>query len=381
MALINRTYAIANPRAYPEYGERCWGLTASDDPWGYSAHEAKPDKDNGTITPTGALASFPYTPQESMTALKYFYRDLGDRLWGVYGFHDAFNLKEGWFARIYVGLDQAPITVMIENYRSGLVWKSFMANPEIGPALQRAGFREDRKPQTGGFMWRATALLIVAGVPPALSQDVVVDARAASRLFHHFWERALGSGRANLTLRESYREDLRKVKEATGFEYVRFHAIFHDENGVYDEDAQGNPVYNWSYVDQIYDGLLQNKVKPFVELSFMPSKLASSQKPHPFWHRPLPAPPREYDRWAALIEAFARHLVDRYGIDEVAGWPFEVWNEPNIDFWAGEPKEETYKRLYRVTVLALTKVSPRTKVGGPSTAQAAWVGKFIDYCA
>jgi hypothetical protein len=97
-----------------------------------------------------------------------------------------------------------------------------------------------------------------------VSQQVAIDAHAAGKPFPHYWEQMFGSGRANLSLRESYRDDLRATKKITGFQYVRFHAIFHDENGVYSEDAQGNPVYNWSYVDQIYDGLLANGVRPFV---------------------------------------------------------------------------------------------------------------------
>lgn len=137
IALINHAYCVANPGGYDGYGARCWGLTASDGPLGYVAHEPDPKMDDGTMTPTGALSSFPYTPDPSLQALKYFYRQLGDRLWGIYGFRDAFNLKENWFARIYMGLNQAPITVMIENYRSGLIWKHFMANPEIRPALER----------------------------------------------------------------------------------------------------------------------------------------------------------------------------------------------------------------------------------------------------
>ena len=143
IALINRAYCIANPGGYEGYGERCWGLTASDGPWGYMAHEPKPKMDTGTMTPTGALSSFPYTPEASMEALKYFYRDLGDRLWGIYGFRDAFNLKEDWISQIYMGLNQAPITVMIENHRSGLPWKLFMANPEISPMLDHIGFKPD----------------------------------------------------------------------------------------------------------------------------------------------------------------------------------------------------------------------------------------------
>jgi xylan 1,4-beta-xylosidase len=189
-----------------------------------------------------------------------------------------------------------------------------------------------------------------------------------------------GSGRAILSLRDSYRQDVREVKAATGFEYIRFHGIFHDEVGVYDEDQAGRPLYNFSYVDQIYDGLLANRVRPFVELSFMPKKLASDLTPHPFWYKPCPCPPRDWERWGELVERFAKHLVDRYGIDEVSQWYFEVWNEPKIDFWTGVPKEETYDRLYDVSARALKGVSSRLRVGGPATAQAAWVDRFIRHC-
>ena len=189
-----------------------------------------------------------------------------------------------------------------------------------------------------------------------------------------------GSGRANLTLRESYRRDLNAVRERTGFTYVRFHAILDDENGVYDEDSQGRPVYNFSYVDQIYDGLLENHVKPFVELSFMPRKLAANLTPHPFWYKPFPSPPKDPAKWAALIEAFTKHLVDRYGKEEVEQWYFEVWNEPNIDFWNGEPKQETYFAFYDVTAKAVKNVDTYIRVGGPAAAQAAWVDAFIAHC-
>ena len=224
----------------------------------------------------------------------------------------------------------------------------------------------------------AALLAAIAVVAPA--QTVVIDAAGSSHPFPHFWEQVFGSGRANLALRESYRRDLRAMRSATGIQYVRFHAIFHDENGVYDEDVQGRPVYNFSYVDQIYDGLLENGVRPFVELSFMPRKLSASPPvPHPFWYRPLVSPPKDYGKWGELIRAFAQHLVDRYGIDEVAQWYFEVWNEPNIDFWAGKPKESTYYQLYAAAAKALKAVNPRLRVGGPATAQAAWVDHFIAY--
>jgi exo beta-1,2-glucooligosaccharide sophorohydrolase (non-reducing end) len=143
LVLIDQAYCESNPGRFQGYGADDWGLTASDDQLGYSAHAPDRATDNGTITPTGALASFPYTPQASMAALKFFYRELGDRLWGVYGPRDAFNLTRNWFSPVYMGLDQAPIVVMVENYRTGLIWKLFMANPEIQPMLDKIGFRPD----------------------------------------------------------------------------------------------------------------------------------------------------------------------------------------------------------------------------------------------
>ncbi len=216
---------------------------------------------------------------------------------------------------------------------------------------------------------------------PAAAQEITVDAKAASHPFPHFWEKMFGSGRAILSLRESYRNDLRETKRITGFEYVRFHAIFHDEAGLYDEDKDGGSVYNYSYVDQVYDGLLQNHVRPFIELSFMPKKLSSDLNAlHPFWYKQNVAPPKDWAKWEQLIENFARHLVERYGINEVAQWYFEVWNEPNIDFWAGSPKEATYYELYDRAARAIKRVSPRLRIGGPATAQAAWVDRFLAHC-
>jgi xylan 1,4-beta-xylosidase len=210
---------------------------------------------------------------------------------------------------------------------------------------------------------------------------IVVDANAPAHPFPHFWEKMFGSGRALLSLRDSYRRDLREVKQITDFEYVRFHAILHDEIGVYDEDSQGHPVYNFSYVDQIYDGVLANGVRPFVELSFMPQELAARNSLHKFWYKPNVSPPKDWHKWDDLISALTKHLVDRYGVDEVAQWYFEVWNEPNLDFWAGEPKQASYWELYDQTARAIKGVNPRIRVGGPATAQAAWVDAFIKHCA
>jgi xylan 1,4-beta-xylosidase len=214
----------------------------------------------------------------------------------------------------------------------------------------------------------------------ATTETITIDACSPTQPFPHFWERVFGSGRAILTLRESYRQDLRAVKDITDCEYVRFHAIFHDEVGFYDEDQQGRPVYNFSYIDQTYDGLLENDVRPFVELGFMPLKLASKRITHRFWYKQNIAPPKTWSRWEDLIFRFTKHLVDRYGIEEVVKWYFEVWNEPNIDFWSGKPKESTYYKLYDRAAHAIKRVSPHLRVGGPATAQAAWVDRFIKHC-
>jgi hypothetical protein len=135
---INYKYCVRNPGNYVGYSQNCWGLTASDNQNGYSAHS--PTNDIGVITPTAALSSFPYTPEESMAALKFFYYTLGDRLWGDYGFYDAVNLTQGWTANSYLAIDQGPIIVMIENYRTGLLWNLFMSAPEVQAGLDKLEF-------------------------------------------------------------------------------------------------------------------------------------------------------------------------------------------------------------------------------------------------
>jgi hypothetical protein len=137
LALVNRAYAMENPKKSKTYSAEAWGLTASDGPYGYLPAAPDAEHDAGTLAPTGALASFPYTPEASMAAYKHFYRDLGDKLWGVYGPLDAYNLDADWWSPIYMGLNQAPITVMIENQRTGLIWKLFNSNPEIQTMLKK----------------------------------------------------------------------------------------------------------------------------------------------------------------------------------------------------------------------------------------------------
>ncbi len=249
---------------------------------------------------------------------------------------------------------------------------------------------------------KAVSLLLAATVsglpaqtgPPPSSSVITINTREAGTPFPHFWEQIFGSGRAILSLRQSYRDDLNTVKAVTDFDTVRFHGIFMDEVGLYDPNAttqnpgqsvqtaqSGQSPYNFSYIDQIYDGLLANHVRPFVELSFMPRKMAADPAAlHAFWYKQNVSPPKDYALWDAMITAFTQHLIDRYGIDEVSKWDFEVWNEPNLDFWGGDPRQPTYFELYDHTALAIKKVNPRLLVGGPSTAQAAWVAAFLAHC-
>jgi hypothetical protein len=145
---INRAHCIANPNRYEGYGESCWGLTASDDPDGYSAHA--PDNDNGTISPTAALASLPYAPREVMTTLRHFLSRYGEKIWGRFGFVDAFCEHRDWYADSYIAIDQGPIVVMMENHRTGLLWKLFMSIPEVQTGLRRLGFKSPHLDQTNG---------------------------------------------------------------------------------------------------------------------------------------------------------------------------------------------------------------------------------------
>lgn len=137
-ALINYRYCVENPKKFKGYGETSWGLTASDTYDGYNAHS--PTNDFGTITPTAALSSFPYTPEQSMKALRHFYDDLGDKLWSEYGFVNAFNESQNWYAKSHLAIDQGPIIVMIENHRTGLLWDLFMSVPEVQAGLKKLDF-------------------------------------------------------------------------------------------------------------------------------------------------------------------------------------------------------------------------------------------------
>lgn len=171
-ALMQVAYATANPENHDGYSAECWGLTSSDDPNGYSAHDIWPQNDNGTVSPTGALASMPYVPAESMNALRHFYRDLGEGLWGPFGFYDAFNEDQNWIADSYLAIDEGPIVAMIENQRTGLLWSLFMSNPEIEPALSAIGFVADASDVKGQEL-REKGFSVAFSPNPATTQHPI----------------------------------------------------------------------------------------------------------------------------------------------------------------------------------------------------------------
>lgn len=234
-----------------------------------------------------------------------------------------------------------------------------------------------------------TLLLAVIGAAPDTMESgmfkamentprqIVIDVGKQTGKMSQAFKRCVGAGRANEGLRADWQRQLRRAKKACGFEYVRMHGLLTDDMGVYHEE-RGKPVYSWQYIDELYDFLVDLKVRPFVELGFMPWGLSSGSKTI-FWWRGNVTPPRDYDKWADLIEALVRHWVERYGLNEVKKWYFEVWNEPNLDaFWDGTQQE--YYKLYDYTSRAVKRVSKDLRVGGPATAGNAWVAETIAHC-
>jgi xylan 1,4-beta-xylosidase len=212
-------------------------------------------------------------------------------------------------------------------------------------------------------------------------EELILDSKL-SEPFPHFWENIFGSCHAPVTLAECWRNDARLLHQLLNRKYIRFHGIFDREVGLVDRVTDQELVLNFTRVNMIYDGLLEVGLRPFVELGFTPPELSQEPKIfHPFWYHQCVSPPRSYTEWSEFIFKFIKHLVERYGTTEVAEWFFEVWNEPNIDFWAGEPKFETYCELYQATARAVKKANPRLRVGGPATAAAEWVEPFIGFCA
>ncbi|WP_217574377.1 beta-xylosidase [Streptomyces sp. GbtcB7] len=200
------------------------------------------------------------------------------------------------------------------------------------------------------------------------------DAHATGTELTHFWSACVGAGRAAEGLRAGWQEHLRLVRDAAGFRYVRFHGLFHDDMFVYRKGADGQPILNFQYVDDVFDRMLQAGVRPFVELGFSPGDLAR-EKATTFWWGAHGSPPTDLGQWAELITAIAEHWVHRYGLDEVRSWYFEVWNEPNLNpFFRGARSE--YFDLYAVSVTALKAIDAQLRVGGPATSNFVPDGRF-----
>lgn len=193
------------------------------------------------------------------------------------------------------------------------------------------------------------------------------------------FKECIGAGRANEGLRADWQQQLKIAKQDCDFKYLRMHGLLTDDMAVYKEDRQGNPVYNYQYIDVLYDYILEIGMKPFVELGFMPSALASGSQTI-FWWKGNVTPPKDYDKWQALIRNLVQHWTDRYGEEEVKTWYFEVWNEPNLapGFWTGT--QEDYFKLYQYAASGVKSVNSEYRVGGPATAGAAWEPEMIEFC-
>jgi xylan 1,4-beta-xylosidase len=203
------------------------------------------------------------------------------------------------------------------------------------------------------------------------------DLSGAATALPHFWEHTVGSGHATLALRADWQSQLKRAHEELGMQHVRFHGILDDDMGTL--VGEGDVLfYSFFNTDQIFDFLLSIGMRPFVELSFMPSVLASGDQTV-FHYRANVTPPTDHAQWAVLIRNLVSHWVDRYGLDEVRQWFFEVWNEPNLTAF-GSGKQNDYFELYRYTVQAIKGIDKMLKVGGPATAANAWIDDFLKFC-
>jgi xylan 1,4-beta-xylosidase len=242
-----------------------------------------------------------------------------------------------------------------------------------------------------------------------MGEKMEINALAAGKPLVHYWKKCVGAGRANEGLRANWLEQLKLVVAECGFEYIRFHGLFHDDMFVC--RIGGKIVYNWQYVDELFDRLLDVGIRPFVEFGFCPIDLASTDRTI-FWWKGNISPPTDYTEWSDLITKSLQHWIGRYGLNEVRKWYFEVWNEPNLVsmFWNGTRSQ--YFELYKVTALALKTVDPLLRVGGPATSsfvpddrfdsevedttrhltfkseaideaewRPVWLEQFLEYCA
>jgi xylan 1,4-beta-xylosidase len=225
-----------------------------------------------------------------------------------------------------------------------------------------------------GFLLASSAFLLTARAQQVSVRPIVVNIEDTTGPVDRFFDLSVGSDYPGTLLRDDSQAQLKTVVDELGFRYLRFHAIFHDVLGtVRVED--GKTVYNWSKVDQLYDSLLARRIRPFVELGFTPKALATSQNSVFYWNGNTSHP--RPDGWRDLVDAFIRHIENRYGRDEVRTWFFEVWNEPNLSGFWESADQKAYFELYDLTARTIKSIDPGLRVGGPSTAGAAWVPEFL----
>lgn len=222
--------------------------------------------------------------------------------------------------------------------------------------------------------------LLVTGASPAYADRVIsADMAAVSGPMSTAWRDCVGADHGGMLLRQANQDQLALVGREIGFRYVRFHGIFGEDTDPYRE-INGRPYYNFDAINQVYANALRAGIKPLVEISFMPTDLASDSRTIFYW-KGNGSPPKDWNKWADFIKAFTENLEGHFGRDEVRSWRFEVWNEPNLDgFWT-KGDQGTYFRLYDTTARAVKGVDPQLKVGGPSTAGAAWVPEFLAHAS
>ncbi len=203
----------------------------------------------------------------------------------------------------------------------------------------------------------------VADSQPPLEIDLAADAPGTPLI--HYWSNCVASGRANIGLRGNWQEQLSLVVKQCGFRYLRFHGLFHDDMFVYHE-KEGKPVYNFQYVDDLYDRMLDRGIKPFVEMTFFPKDISHDNGGLCWWNAHA-TPPKDFTRWKEVIEHFVRHCLDRYGANEVRSWYFEIWNEPNLrGFWNGT--QQQFFEMYKIISLAIKNIDSNLRIGGPATS-------------
>lgn len=242
-----------------------------------------------------------------------------------------------------------------------------------------------------------------------MSIFIKTSIKATTKPIKHFWSTCVGAGRANEGLRAGWLEHLKLAVEECGFQYLRFHGLFYDDMFVY-RKVEGKDVYNWQYIDDVFDRMLYTGIRPFVEFGFSPVDMGAGEETNLYW-KYKSIIPHDLDKWGELITKSVTHWIERYGMDEVKKWYFEVWNEPNLSgFWSGTKSK--YFELYKVTVKAIKAIHTELRVGGPATSnfvpddrfagdledfskhttfeaenidaaewKAVWMEDFIDYCA